>query len=134
MRGTSDDEAKYKSVLLKNIAADSSDSKSFTLLMGIYTHEGKYQTVLEESLKFNDYASRTSDKTLSLLSGMYAGQSYMLLDKPDSMYYWFSGIIDMAKEAARENPVPIIMRLAQKGILCVTLDSKSSFWSTSCYC
>lgn len=103
-----------EAALLKVLEEDSTDTGALSRLWGIYTREGRFHDLIQSAGKCYRIALEKSDTALMVVSGVYLGQAYILTDKPDSMVFYFNGVLPAAER--RKEPFPLIAIYNGKGI------------------
>lgn len=67
-------------------------------LWGIYTNESEYEKLLEHAIPIYNMAKERGELQKQADAGIYIGQAYVMMAKPDSMYKYFDEVTAVARD------------------------------------
>lgn len=74
------------------------DVDAFNRLCSIYTKLSEYEKIVDLAVPIYNKSKTKGNISLSVSSGIYLGQSFIMLAEPDSMYKYFREVAKLAKD------------------------------------
>lgn len=84
------------------------DLDAFNRLCSIYTRLSEYDKIIDISIPIYNRAKSKGNIPVTVSSGIYLGQSYIMMAKPDSMYKYFGEVTQLAKDNGMDEYVMFI--------------------------
>lgn len=80
------------------VAVHPDDLGALNRLWGIYTNESEYEKLLEHAIPIYNMAKERGELQKQADAGIYIGQAYVMMAKPDSMYKYFDEVTAVARD------------------------------------
>lgn len=92
------DTAEELAAMHERVERDPDDIEALRRIWAIHTHAAHDSLLIAHATPFYNKAIATGDRELQLYAGVYIGQAYLMLDKPDSMFRYFGEISALADQ------------------------------------
>lgn len=73
-----------------------------------FNQQNEPQKMLDHAVQYYNYAEEMGNERLKLYTGAYMGQTFIQMDKPDSMFYYFNDISAISRKLQEPIPMTVI--------------------------